>query len=87
MRRRILFICTLLTVIASSCTKEKEVVTPSVLVKETCCSPIHYAEILHKDMYKIGDTLRITYNQMPKHEWAYPHPKHVDYTTVVLINK
>jgi hypothetical protein len=71
----------------SSCTKEKETISPSVLVKEVCCSPIHYAEILHKDMYKIGDTLRITYNQMPKHEWAYPHPKHVDYTTVVLINK
>jgi hypothetical protein len=85
--KKVLFICTLLAVIASSCTKEKEVITPSVLVKETCCSPIYYAEILHKDMYKIGDTLRITYNQMPKHEWAYPHPKHVDYTTVVLINK
>lgn len=73
--------------ILSSCTKEEEIVSPSVLVKEVCCSPIYYAEILHKDMYKIGDTMRITYNQMPKHEWTYPHPKHTLYTTVVLINK
>lgn len=77
----------LLAVIASSCAKEQEIVSPSILVKEVCCSPIYYAEILHKDMFKIGDTIRITYNQMPKHEWAYPNPKHVEYTTVVIINK
>lgn len=70
----------------TSC-KEQEVISPSVLVKETCCAPIYYAEIQHKDMYKVGDTIRITYNQMPKHEMAYPHPKHTQYTTVVLINK
>jgi len=77
----------LLTFIVSSCSKEKEVVTPGILVKETCCSPIYYAEILHKDMYKVGDTIRIIYNQIPKHEYAYPHVKHVNYTTVVIINK
>lgn len=77
----------LLVFITSSCAKEQEIVSPSILVKEVCCSPIYYAEILHKDMYKIGDTIRITYNQMPKHEWAYPHVKHVQYTTVVIINK
>ena len=84
---RILFICTLLAVIASSCTKDKETITPSVTVKEVCCSPIYYAEILHKDMYKVGDTIRITYNQMPKHELAYPNPKNTEYTTVVIISK
>ena len=82
-----LFICTLLTFIVSSCAKEQEVVTPSVLVKETCCSPIYYAEILHKDMYKVGDTIRIIYNQMPKHELAYPSSQCYKYTTVVIINK
>ncbi len=76
----------LLLVIASSCTKE-EIITPSVLVKETCCSPIYYAEILHKEMYKVGDTIRIIYNQMPKHENAYPNPRHTSYTTVVIISK
>jgi hypothetical protein len=81
-----LLFCTLLVFITSSCTEE-EIISPSVLVKETCCSPIYYAEILHKEMYKVGDTIRITYNQMPKHEYAYPHVKHVNYTTVVIINK
>ena len=82
-----LLFCTLLAVIASSCTKKKELITPSVLVKETCCSPIYYAEILHKELYSVGDTLRITYNQMPKHELAYPSSRRYQYTTVVIINK
>ncbi len=77
----------LLLIIITSCAKEQEIVSPSVLVKEVCCSPIYYAEILHKDMYKVGDTIRIIYNQMPKHEYAYPHVKHVNYTTVIIINK
>ena len=77
----------LLAIIATSCAKEQEIVSPSILVKEVCCSPIYYAEILHKDMYKVGDTIRIIYNQIPKHEYAYPHVKHVNYTTVVIINK
>ena len=76
----------ILIVLLSSC-KEEEVVTPSVLVKETCCSPIYYAEILHKDMYKVGDTIKIIYNQMPKHELAYPSSQRYKYTTVVIINK
>ncbi len=68
----------------SSCKKE-EVVQPSVLVKETCCSPIYYAEILHKEMYKVGDTIRITYNQMPRHEYAYPNSFRHKYVTVVIV--
>ena len=77
----------LLVFIASSCTKKEEIISPSVLVKEVCCSPIYYAEILHKEMYKVGDTIRIIYNQMPKHELAYPSSQRYKYTTVVIINK
>lgn len=80
-----LLFCTLLAVIASSCTKKEELITPSVLVKETCCSPIYYAEILHKELYSVGDTIRITYNQMPKHEYAYPNTFRHRYTTVVIV--
>lgn len=65
---------------------EQEIVTPSVLVKPVTGPEIYYAEIQHKKMYKVGDTLRITYNQMPKHEYAYPHPHHTKYVSVVLIN-
>lgn len=68
----------------SSC-KEKETITPSVLVKPICCSEIYYGEILHKEMHSIGDTIRIQYNQMAKHEWAYPHPRRYDYVSVVII--
>jgi hypothetical protein len=67
--------------------KEEEIVTPSVIVKPICCSEKYYGEILHKDMYQVGDTIRITYNQMPKHEWAYPNPKHTQYVSVVIIKK
>ena len=81
---KMLLFCTLLVFITSSCTKE-EIISPSVLVKEICCSPIYYAEILHKEMYKIGDTIRITYNQMPKHELAYPNSMRYKYTTVVIV--
>ena len=71
--------------ILASCS-EQEIVTPSVLVKPITGSEIYYAEIQHKTMYKVGDTLRITFNQMPKHEYAYPHPFHTKYVSVVLIN-
>lgn len=79
-----LLFCILLAISASSCTKKEELIQPSVLVKETCCSPIYYAEILHKEMYKVGDTIRITYNQMPRHELAYPNSMRYKYTTVVI---
>jgi hypothetical protein len=72
--------------ILASCA-EQEVVTPSVLVKPVNAPEIYYGEILHKNMYKVGDTLRITYNQMPKHEWAWPHANHTKYVSVVLISK
>ena len=70
----------------SSCKKE-EVVQPSALVKQVCCPEVYYAEILHKELYSVGDTIRITYNQMPKHELAYPSSRRYQYTTVVIINK
>jgi len=72
--------------ILASCA-EKEIVTPSVLVKPVTGPEIYYGEILHKEMYKVGDTLRITYNQMPKHEFAYPHSNHTKFVSVVLISK
>jgi hypothetical protein len=68
----------------ASCNKE-DVITPSVLVREVGTSPIYYAEILHKEMYKVGDTLRIQYNQMPHHELSYPNKGRYGYTTVVIV--
>jgi hypothetical protein len=73
--------------ILASCTKEKETVTPSVIVQPVGVSEKYYAEILHKEMYQIGDTLRITYNNMPHHENAYPNPKRTQFVSVVLISK
>ena len=84
MKKLIIAIAVLSTMV--SC-KEEEIVTPSVLVKPIRSSEIYYGEILHKEMYSIGDTIRITYNQMPKHEWAYPNPKHTQYVSVVIIKK
>ena len=75
----------LLVFIASSCTKEKEIISPSILVRQLCCSEIYYAEILHKEMHSIGDTIRIQYNQMPRHEYAYPNTFRHKYVTVVIV--
>jgi hypothetical protein len=80
-----LFFCTLLAVIASSCAKQEEIPQPSVLVRQLCCPEIYYAEILHKNLYKVGDTIRITYNQMPRHEFAYPNSFRYKYVTVVIV--
>lgn len=81
-----LFIALASLSLLASCA-EKEIITPSVLVKPVDASEIYYGEILHKEMYKIGDTLRITYNQMPKHEFSYPHYNHTKFVSVVLISK
>ena len=80
-----LFFFILLAISASSCTKEEEIPQPSVLVKQLCCPEVYYAEILHKQMYKVGDTIRITYNQMPRHEYAYPNSFRHKYVTVVIV--
>jgi hypothetical protein len=69
-----------------SCSKE-EPVAPQILVKETCCAPVYYAEILHAQLYKVGDTVRIQYNQMPRHERAYPNKLRHGYTTVVIVKR
>ena len=71
----------------ASCTKEKETVVPSVLVKPISGPEIYYAEILHKEMFEVGDTLRIIYNNMPYHELSYPHPDMNKFVSVVLISK
>ena len=82
----------LITAIASlsilaSCAEEKETITPSVIVQPVGVSEKYYAEIIHKNMFSVGDTMRITYNQMGKHEFAWPHPYHTKYVSVVLISK
>ena len=69
-----------------SCNKQ-ETISPSVLVKIVCEAPIYYAEIQHKEMYSIGDTINIIYNQMPAHQMAFPNPRHNEHVTVVIISK
>lgn len=67
-----------------SCKEQEETITPSIMVKPICCPEIYYGEILHKEMHSIGDTIRIQYNQMPRHQLAYPHPRRYDYVSVVI---
>jgi hypothetical protein len=65
-----------------SCQKE-ELIEPGVLVKESGSK--YYAEILHKELYEVGDSIRIQYNQMPRHENAYPSKKRSEYVTVQIV--
>ena len=81
-----LFVISLIIGLAS-CSKQEEPIAPSLLVKETCCAPVYYAEVLHAARYKVGDTLRIQYNEMPRHERAYPSKLRHGYTTVVIVSK
>jgi hypothetical protein len=67
-----------------SCQKE-EPINPGVLVKESGSK--YYAEILHKELYNIGDSIRIQYNQMPRHELAYPNKRRNEYVTVVIVKR
>lgn len=80
-------IYTALCIAALISCKEQEQPTPGILVKETCCAPVYYAEIQNKSLYRIGDTVRIKYNQMPRHELAFPNPRMNEFTTVVILNK
>ena len=63
-----------------SCQKE-EIIEPGVLVKESGSK--YYAEILHKELYEVGDTIRIQYNQMPRHQLAYPNKRNTEYTKTI----
>jgi hypothetical protein len=67
-----------------SCQKE-ELINPGVLVKESGSK--YYAEILHKELYEVGDTIRIQYNQMPRHQLAYPNKRRNEYVTVVIVKR
>ena len=70
-----------------SCQKE-EAITPNysgLVVKESGSN--YYAEILHKELFEVGDTIRIQYNQMPKHQFAYPSKRRNEYTKVLIIRK
>jgi hypothetical protein len=70
----------------ASC-NQAEQITPGVMVKEICCSEIYYAEILHAEKHSVGDTIRIQFNQMPRHEKSYPSKQRYAYTTVVIVKK
>jgi hypothetical protein len=65
-----------------SCQKE-EPIEPGVLVKESGSK--YYAEIQHKELYNVGDSIRIQYNQMPSHQLAYPSKRRFEYTTVQIV--
>ena len=65
-----------------SCQKE-ELIEPGVLVKESGSK--YYAEILHKELYEVGDSIRIQFNQMPRHENAYPSKRRYEYVTVQIV--
>jgi len=65
-----------------SCQKE-ELIEPGVLVKESGSK--YYAEILHKELYNVGDSIRIQFNQMPRHENAYPSKRRYEYVTVQIV--
>jgi hypothetical protein len=70
----------------ASCAKE-EIVDPGVLVKEVCCPEIYYAYLLHPEKHSVGDTVRIQYNDMPRHQKSYPSTARYGYTTVVIVKK
>lgn len=70
----------------ASC-NQAEQITPGVMVKEVCCSEIYYAEILHAHKHSVGDTIRIQFNQMPRHEKSFPSTARHGYTTVVIVKK
>ena len=67
-----------------SCQKE-EAITPGVIVKESGVN--YYAEIVNKELFEVGDTIRIQYNQMPRHQLAYPNKRNTEYTKVLIIRK
>ena len=68
-----------------SCQKE-EAISPNysgLVVKESGSN--YYAEILHKQLFQVGDTLTITYNEMPKHPHSYPSKRRGEYVKVVIV--
>ena len=67
-----------------SCQKE-EAITPGIIVKESGVN--YYAEILHKELFEVGDSIRIQFNQMPKHPHSYPSKRNTEYTKVLIIRK
>lgn len=67
-----------------SCQKE-EAITPGVIVKESGVN--YYAEIVNKELFEVGDSIRIQYNQMPNHPHSYPSKRNTEYTKVLIIRK
>ena len=67
-----------------SCQKE-EAITPGVIVKESGVN--YYAEIVNKELFEVGDSIRIQFNQMPRHPHSYPSKRRNEYTKVLIIRK
>ena len=65
-----------------SCQKE-EAITPGVIVKESGVN--YYAEIVNKELFEVGDSIRIQFNQMPKHPHSYPSKRRGEYVKVVIV--
>ena len=82
--KKILFVV-LCSIGLLSCSKE-EPITPNysgVVVRESGSN--YYAEILHKHLFKAGDTITITYNNMPNHPHSYPSKRRGEYVKVVIV--
>jgi hypothetical protein len=77
----------ILSLVGLASCNQAEQITPGVMVKEVCCPEIYYAEILHAEKHSVGDTVRIQYNDMPRHQKSYPSTARYGYTTVVIVKK
>jgi hypothetical protein len=67
-----------------SCQKE-EAIKPGIIVKESGVN--YYAEIVNKELFEVGDSIRIQYNEMPRHPHSYPSKRRNEYTKVLIIRK
>ena len=67
-----------------SCQKE-EVINPGIIVKESGVN--YYAEIVNKELFEVGDSIRIQYNEMPRHPHSYPSKRRNEYIKVLIIRK
>jgi hypothetical protein len=81
--KKLLFIALIIGLV--SCKKDKPILPnySGLVVKESGSN--YYAEILHKSLFKVGDTLTITYNEMPRHPHSYPSKRRNEFVKVVII--
>jgi len=81
--KKILFIGLIIGLV--SCKKDEPILPnySGLVVKESGSN--YYAEILHKQLFKVGDTLTITYNEMPRHPHSYPSKRRNEFVKVVIV--